>query len=254
MKLSKLHIENKAILLEESEMIQLKKFFEKNYSRVYYSAKCIDDTKIDFDNFDDLIEYENPDFRKIISLIIYADNKTEESNDVLSRYGAEFEINIGSKYSSQTLEYRLNSDDHTKATHFESELKLRLKSIRPWYWLISKTSFSVVTMVFSFGFLALQGIRYAYLRNKGITIVESKSNITTSETIIYVVLGILFVVLLIIGLDKIKEYLFPKTLIKLGQQKNRSIKGNRVIYFVFAVIILSILINLASNWIWDIIK
>jgi hypothetical protein len=252
MKLSKTYIEKKAILIDESELLQLKKFLDKNYSRIKYSARCIDDTNIDFKNFEDLIEYENPDFRKITSLNIYADNEEEnEKFDTLIRISAEFQIEIGSRYSSQTLEYRLNSNDYTKANHFESELKERLKRIRPWYWFISKTSFGVIVVILSIGLLIFNGLRLAYYRSQGVKIVEStESSITISERVTFMILWIIFVVGIIIGLDKLKDYLFPKVIIKLGQQKNKSIKGNRLIYFVFAVFILSIIINLISNWIW----
>ncbi len=252
MKLNKEFKENKAVVVDEQKLKYFDSFLSEHFSRKKYRCDCIDNTIIEFDNLNEVIEYENPDFRRIKSIEIFGDNESSENKYASDIYlYPDFRIELGGNWPFQTLKYTIRSTDISKTTYFEKELQERIKDFRPWYWVISKTSFNTVLWVVSWSYTLIAGFSSLKQRISGKTVPSSNLDLTYNGWFFLIISSIGIFIGLIYIMDKFKNYLFPKVVIKLGKQKERSSKKNNIIYLVFGVIILSVLINLFSSWIWD---
>ena len=109
MKLSKKYKENKAILIDEEKLKDFDRFLNGFFSRRKYKCICSDDSELEFNDLQEILDYENPDFRKIIEIEIYADNKTDTSS--LNFVYHEFRIELGGPWRDQTLKYSIDSKD-----------------------------------------------------------------------------------------------------------------------------------------------
>jgi hypothetical protein len=247
--------ENKAVFIDEQNLIYFDSFLAKNFKRIKYRCKCSDETEIEFDNLNQVIEYENPSFRKIISIEVFADNESNNdrflSNILLY---SEFRIEFGGDWSFQTLKYRINSKELEKMIFFENELRDRIKDFRPWYWIISKTSFNTILLIICWGYTIINGFIAFKNRINGVKISSENINLSYSEWVFFIITSIIFFAGITYSIDKFKNYLFPKVTISLGKQKVRESKRKNLVYLIFGIIILTIIINLISNLIWGLFR
>lgn len=255
MEIKKSHSENKAVYVREDELQYFHEFLSEMFANVNYRARCVDDSTIEFKSLEELLSYENPDFRKIKCIEIFGDNEDSSSkyyNPYVS-FKNNFEFSLGSKYSSQTMSYDFHFNDLNKANRFESELKSRLKEIRPWYWFLAKFDF----------FLGISSVWFIFSMISGISSIKEKignqqptntPDLTINEYLVLAFIGVGLVFAISYPLNKIKNYLFPKTVIELGRQKKKNRLRLQIIYLVVAVILLGLLLNVLGGFIYDYLR
>lgn len=68
MQAEKTYSKGHAILVTPQHLKYFDDFLEKNYEKAVYIAHCSDATEITFSSIKELLSYENPSFKRIISL------------------------------------------------------------------------------------------------------------------------------------------------------------------------------------------
>lgn len=256
MEIAKAYSENKAVYVRHEELRYLHEFLTNSFSNVSYSANCIDDSTIHFNNIEELLSFENPNFRKIRSLEIYGDNEDGESKfyKPYLTYKNNLRIILGDKHMTSTISYKFNLNDLDTANRLENELKLRLKEFRPWYWFLAKFNFVLGISAAWFILSMLTGILSIQEKIEKMPIQKTSPDLSLNEHLVIIFAGIALIYSISYPLNKIKEYVFPKTVIELGRQKKRNNNRHQVIYLIFIGVFLALLLNVLGGFIYDFIK
>jgi hypothetical protein len=249
MEIRKNYKENKSIYIKEEHLKYFQSFLKSYYKNINFKVKCNDDTIIEFENLNELLSFENPDFRKIITVEIFADNEDSDSKYYrpFSIGNDGFHIKLGSNHDFETLSYDFMFKDLDVVNGFENQLKQRLTEMRPWYWLLSKFNFilgiSAIWTLYALylGVLSIQR-KVTYPAS-----VQNQIDLTINEYVVVTIFGILLIYLVSFPLNKIKDYLFPNQVIEIGRQSNKNKMRLQIIYIVFIVILLGFLINISSG-------
>lgn len=247
MKSTKNTSSGQAILVTPDDLTHLEDFLKKHFSELAYSVTCEDGTRLEPTNLQDILDYENPTFRRIATIVIVASDGTAS--------GDRTEISIGKVgiilAGTQSISFRFA--DVKRQQPIEEEVILRLRAMRPWFWWLSRIPFYVLLPAalvgMSFFLNAASIIRK--LRAATASAPTSPSLFTESEGQTMTVVSI--VALLVIGsiLDRFRDYLFPRCFFLIGRQVKEYGQRKTISSIIFGVIILGILINIASSLIYQ---
>jgi hypothetical protein len=239
-----------AIVVFPDDLKYFDEFLRKNFKTVTYEAVCSDETKLKPTNLNELLEYENPDFKRITSITCKASNEQKNNDDV--------EIIIGKAgiFFTNTAMIQFNFSDIKQQMLVEDEILKRIGAMRPWYFWLSKIPFSILLPLLPVGFsMALNAISLSKKLTGMVPLTPTPPSVfTENEAFIFVMAttGILFLVGYLI--DQSRNYLFPKSFFCIGRQQKAYEKRRTISYIFFGVIILGILINLASTIISSILR
>lgn len=256
MDINKTYRECKALYVSDEELKYFHIFLSDNFANINYRVKCNDDASIVFTNLEELLSYENPDFRKIICIEIICDNEdiTKEFYRPFIAFKNYFQISLGSEYSSRTLSYTFNFNEINKANGFERELKLRLKGIIPWYWFLSKFDFVLGISLFFFLISVVTVSISIYEKIRFPNNFHNQLDLNINEYIILSVIGAGLIYAIAFPLNKLKKYLFPNTLIELGRQKKKNKLRLQVIYLILSAVFLGLALNILGAFIYELLK
>ena len=219
----------------------------KNFNKIEYEATCEDGTKIKPFSLNELLEYENPNFKRIASITINAlDEKLLDDN-------VEIIMGKAGSFSSDTGIARFKFKDIKQQYPIEDEVLKHIKAIRPWYYWLNKISFKLFLPLLLIGVgISLDAISlFKKLFGSIPAISASPSKFTDGESNVLTVgvFGILFIVGYLI--DRSRDYLFPKYFFCIGRQQKEFERRRKITYFIFGVIILGIIINIISAVIYN---
>lgn len=233
-----------ALLVSSEDLQFLDESLAKEFAEVTYSATLEDGTKVAFGPLRELLDYENPDFKRIASLSVSAG-----TGDVL---GDAVELVLGEARpalrATGSVFYRLKNVD--QLTKLEAELSGRVRAMRPWYHLLTQTNF-VDLFFYAFVVLFFASNAWSLLnRLRGIPRPAAASPITEGEAMVLVLL--IGMVLYVVGraLNLSKDFLFPRVFFNLGRQVDRFRQRERIAQVLFGVIGLGIVVNLMSKALW----
>lgn len=211
------------IIVDEENLRFLHRFLKQYYSHIKYSCKCIDKTPISFDTFKELLQYENPTFKKITQISIYGYNNPNNNHP-------DLEIVLGTNnWYEPVASYTLNTN-MSDVPKFENELQARIKELRPWYWILLYTIHLLGFVLPSLLFLQVlrPGNIISIWNIRSLDIIALLFNIISLGTYI-ISLGVISLLSFYIYIKYIKAritYFFPETTIKLGRQKKNSERRN----------------------------
>ncbi len=241
MKQKSIYQKSNNILIGSEDLSYLLKFIEDHFETVNFVGFCDDNSKIEFSTSDEVINYENPRFKKLMGISIISNEDENTSLQlILGKIKPKDEI---------LTEYDLSYDDLNFGLPFEQELIKRLKTLKPWYWFFNYIPFKyilpLVLVIFNWFYIfknIIQKILGEYSSSQTSTVQFSWFE---GVIINIVLLSILYGVGYLI--DKFKIYLFPMYFFKIGQQLNVYKVKQRLQYTIFIVIILGIIINVIAN-------
>lgn len=233
-----------ALLIKPGDIKYLEKFLVNTFEEVDYVARCIDDTKIPFPSVKEILDYENPSFKRITSLEIEARSK-ESSYTYL-------DLKIGSDSLSfrSTAEFFLMYKDINWGIKIEQELVNRISGLRPWYWWLRKIPFAISLPLIPFllstwlnSVSLVQKLRGTYIPRSQISSYE----LTSNEGFIFVVA--VTIVLIAIGgiIDRAVGYLFPNVFFCLGKQADEFSRRQKIASLVFGGIVFTIILGIIAN-------
>jgi hypothetical protein len=244
MKIKKTNKIHSAVYVDPENFIYFHKFLNSYFKLIKYEVRCNDHSIIIFKSVEELLDYENPDFKRIVRIDIACSNE-EDSNFI--RIFPEFSFSLGSTLTP--IEYSINFTDYHNAISFEKELENRIKEFKPWYSRISTANISsIIMLILLFVFLLIIFFG-AYLDITG----QFQNTSDTQKSSPYLFLTILISGALIVWLftfilERVQKFLFPKIVVNLGKQKRDYAKKSNLIYFIIVIILLTIILNIVANY------
>ena len=226
-----------SLLIEEDELKTLHKFISERYDEIKATAKCADGSMLESKNIEEIISFENPNYRNIeaISITSYTQPNEKFSLDISERLGSTAELQIES-LSDETALYIINEIQH------------RLAEMKPWYDLIARLKWALIILIpwlawsLVFTFQQFIGIRP-----------PSNSNFSTFETFNFAVLFAVVFFIIVLPLEWLQKKLFPKVFYLIGKQVKTMDSIEKWRNFIFGGIILTLVMAVVgtalSNWI-----
>lgn len=232
-----------AFLLHKDDLKNIYNFLADHFETISIYVKCSDNSHFLPKNIDELLTYENPNYRKI-TLIKFDMQKPGETcllkigiDSILFSNSALIEVKIDG----------LNNDGVL------NELDKKLQELKPWYSILTYWDFTIVLPLIVFlpllviAFLQnLTGIASKLSNDINTSLanqVPTSSMFTDSEqsTIVYS----FFFLIIIFGylIDRSKNYLFPKVFFVIGKQEKNL---NRIDFWRYGVI-LTLIVGIASS-------
>ena len=104
-----------AILIWPKDIEYFDGFLCEHFSEVNYSAQCVDGTSLAPDDLEQLLEYENPNFRRISSLRIVATNGDDKNDETIIK------IDGDSSFLSGTVKVYFEFSDLSSQYLIENE-------------------------------------------------------------------------------------------------------------------------------------
>ncbi|MGZ5437988.1 MAG: hypothetical protein ACXWID_04070 [Pyrinomonadaceae bacterium] len=224
-----------ALLVEADDLISLVKFLNSRYANLKITAECNDDSEIESEAVDEIINFENPNYRKIKNLDIKAHSSLDE----------RLSIRIRSGWPLTGTTVNVTSENDESAVYTSQQTVKLLSNMKPGYDLLARTSITFLV-------LGVWGV-YGVLRTVGVAlgIVKPLSPMPPDwswiETlnIWFVFMAVIVGVLLL--LDRLRLALFPKIFFMIGKQKRKMEALIKWRWIVFSGLILSILSSVAAG-------
>ena len=214
-------------------------FVSEKYENVTITAKCINDTFLESKDVNDIVNYENLNFKRIKAITISSWTSSKEYLD----------LNIEDRpYIGMTAEFSIKSKKEEDINYISKKLNDWFISFKPWYSFLTKVSLFDLFLSFLLVFFGIISILYLYLKFTGQTIsVSNESTISTIEGMFLTFLLLAIAKVVFYPIDKYFRWLFPRTFFSLGKQKNtlEKIKNSRK--FIFYGLILAIITGVLSG-------
>ena len=249
------------LLIRVEEIHYLDKFLSDNFETVKYAAGCVDGTKFLSESLDDLLEYENPSFKRVDSLNINA--TSEESLKAELRlyigYVIDFSESLVGEFLRSTPQrdtagFELRYADINWGIRVERELIERLEEFRPWYWWLNKVQFTwALPLSLSVLSLVLNGISLIQKLSGTYTPGSSSIELTSGEGLVLMLVAFLALFGVGVVIDSLRDYLFPGLFFCLGKQAEEFKRRQRVASLIFGVIILGIILEIVGGFVANLI-
>lgn len=214
-------------------------FVSEKYENVTITAKCINDTSLESKDVNDIVNYENLNFKRIKDISISGWTSSEERLD----------LDIGDKpYLDMTAEFSIKSKKEEDINHISKKLNDWFISFKPWYNFLTKVSLFDVFLSFLLVFFGILSILYLYLKFTGQTApVSNEPPISTMEVIFLLLLILIIAKVIFHPIEKYLRWLFPRTFFSLGKQKNTLEKIQNSRKTIFYGLIIAIIAGILSG-------
>jgi hypothetical protein len=224
-----------ALVLEEEDLKKISSFIIERYKKIEITAKCNDKTVLRSENIDDIVSFENQDFRRIIAISMEGRNSFEES----------LYITIEEKsYEESTAEFSISSDKEEDVNYISKKLTEWFLGTKPGYSFMSRISSFWVFLGLACVVAVILNLYWDVI---GKTILDTSK---LSATEVFNLAFFAFFIIYIICSEPIKKFrkwLFPAIFFLLGKQKKTMKKIENIRIIVFIVIFLGLAINILGN-------
>lgn len=223
-----------SLLVEGSDLQSLYKFLLSKYEKVEATAKCIDGSKLETSEINEITSFENPNYRKIKFISIQAQNGPDE----------RMSLDIWADRTFTNAELQIHSlvDEH--ALYISREILNRLAEMKPWYDWLTRVPVSYVLL----GLWFIVSIWNTALQVIGLRPPSSMlAKYSTIEVLNFVILFVIVVLAVIYPLDRLQRYLFPKVFFMIGKQQRTMETIRKWRGFVFGGVIFAIVIGVVAN-------
>lgn len=229
-----------SLLVEKDDMHFLFNLVEQRYKNLEVTAKCIDGSSLESSNIADITSFENPDYRRITSISIRARTALTE----------RFTCDISIDRTSSTAYIDIESESDKDAFYLKQEVLNRFSGMKPWYDPL--TRISITELVFALWVFI--GLFHTIRRAFGlIPRSPALSQISTIETLNFIVLIAITVLAITRSLDWIQKYLFPKVFFLIGKQTKRMERIKKWRSFIFSSSIFAIITGVIGNFVSNLI-
>ena len=228
-----------SLLVEDNELASLFAFISSRYKKVTISATCTDGSKFDSSEIDEILCFENPNYRKIKSLFLSAFTDLDEN----------MSLNFWTDRTAVTAEIQIESTNDEQALYTSREILQKIAEMKPWYDLLARIPISLPVL----GLWGLSSVMYTTWQVFGL--IPRSTTLTQYSffeifNLLVVMVAVVFVV--IYPLDWAQKQLFPKVFFLLGKQKKAMETIKKWRSFVFSGLIFAIITgvigNAISNW------
>jgi len=229
-----------ALVIEEEELLKISGLIAEKYEEIEIIARCSDKTILKSKDINDIIRFENHNFRKIESISIKGFNSVEE-NLYLTIVNRDF--------ISTTAEFSVSSKKEKDLNYILGKLDELFLGAKPWYNFLTKISvfwslfFPLLSII-----SGVVAILYLYLKFTGKILQDtSKLNLSTAEVLLITIIIICLLYIICSPIDKLRGWLFPKLFFLLGRQKKTMEKIESVRKVLFIVICIGLVVSIVAG-------
>ncbi len=222
-----------SIIVAEHELRALVNFLSSEYEPIEITAKCSDGSSLTTPQLDDIINFENSNFRKIESLEVNFGKSYSQGGNV----------GFGGGIYLSTCSFTVKDTDDSKALKVAKEIEQRFEECRPWYSNAGKYVLYGGATVFFIILLLSTGLLFA-INTQG------KEQEFTSKITFGIFQGLLLGTLFsLVGvyLAKTWFWMFPKIWFDIGKQKAELEKRIKVRNWIFGGIITTLLLGVIAS-------
>ena len=237
---------NRALLIKEEDLRYLHNDLAKTFGDdIAYRADCLDGTELRFDGIDELISFENPNFRRIVAITVSCTH-----NDKIGLY-----LHIGARdsffdlpFDQTNARYHVESHDDGELMKLRSVLNRRLGSMRPWYWILTLAKTIWVLWSLNVMYLVISG---SYSLIIGLVVGRSENasglQVNAAEFIAVGVALAVSLFLIAAPIERLRAFLFPRVFIATGRQKDEWEKRCKVLNVVLGLIGIGLVVSVAGG-------
>ena len=248
----KINIEKRihhALEIGEGDLKSLFWFISERYKQIDIYAHCIDGTSLDTENIDEILSFENPNYRRIKSISIRAKNSFDETLNV------DIKNDGISLLFASNVEISIKSENDAQALYISQELTKKFSEMKPWYNLLAVIPFPAIVLAIEF-FLIILGTIIAIVTGdtQRLAIINALSlgTMITNINIFLCLFGNIFSIIFVFASMQLQEKIFPKIFFLIGKQKKSMEILKKWHSFIFIGIIfgiiLGVIVNAISNW------
>lgn len=218
-----------SILAESDEIKSIYDFLASKYKSVEITGFCNDGSQLETKDIQDLLSFENLNYRKIEAISFSAIGDDER-----------FRLAI-----KDNTELHLSSNNDERAVYIAEEIIKRLLDMKLSYDWISR----VPVLVAAISLLMIVWFLWQIAIYTGVI---SSAQAYTSTGVSEYINRSVFMAIVILGItypfEKLKKYLFPKVFFLIGKQKKAMETIQKVRTFIFVTVLLSLLLGIITNW------
>ena len=218
-----------ATVIDEIDITKIHQDLSEEYDSVKFKADCSEGSTLTFESLDELIEYENPNFRRINKVNIFF---SEQDNS-----GGLF------FHDSAAIGLLIEDIDDKRALKVATAIEQRIRYCKPWYSFLARLPLGV--------YIGTLGIVYYTIFNwLNFLRTDRLIDVPFSLSVVYIILPFVAIYLLFLHFaDKLWKKAFPRFWLGIGRQKDEYKKGTlmrRWILGAVATILLGITANLIT--------
>lgn len=229
-----------SLILDESDVTSLFSFLTAQYPHVDIFFVCNDGSEITTNVIDDVVNFENANFRRIESLSMVADSGKS--------YGSEYaRLRIrGTWRGDQSATVSVKSETDSKAIYISQEIPKLLSGMKAGYDIFARLS--LITLVGTafilwglFRWLSLMlGLRKPML--------NAPTDFSAVEIFNIVAWSFLVFALIVVGLEFVRMRLFPLVFFLIGKQRKKMEALNKWRWGVLATMLFGIVSSLIAGY------
>lgn len=220
-----------SLLIQEEELRSLCSFVSSRFEEITITAACVDGSRLETPDIEEILRFENPKFRRIKSVGIEGRSGVDEHIS-LDLYSDRF----------STAEIFLTCESDDRAVYISREILNRLAEMKPAYNLLARVHVSTVLLIL----WGSATFWYTTLLVLGLSSASGPKYSAAQEVNISILLAIVFMAVTY-PFDKLQRYLFPKVFFLLGKQKQAMETIKQWRSFIFYGLLLSIITGVVSS-------
>jgi len=225
---------NFSIIVTAEDIKSLSDMITKDFKDVRYEIETNDGAQYKIQDLNAILEYSNPDSRKI-KLIRIKGNREKEGSFYLPNICISlFDTSVYDK----SIIFDLNEMDEKDITHYTSridEFANRIKA--PYWWIFNDNFYWIIGYLFYFVFCIF------FFANTDISTIANK----VASLIILSAVSAVCIIFSIFVFHKIVLFFYPEICFALGEQNKHIIKKEKVRNLIFASIFLSLIVGVLAS-------
>lgn len=229
---------NFSIIVTAEDIKSLSDMITKDFKEVCYEIETNDGAQYKIQDLNAILEYSNPDSRKIIRIRIRGNREKEEISFLPNICISLFDTSVYEK----SIILDLNEMDEKDINHYTSRIDEFANRIKAPYWWIYKDKFYWVCgiiLYFTFSFI--------YFSNTDITNTINK----VYSILLLQGVSVACMVFSMFALSKVVSFFFPESCFALGEQKKHMLKKEKVrsilIWTIGGALIVSIISSIIAH-------
>lgn len=225
---------NFSIIVTAEDLMSLSDLITKDFDDVRYEIETTDGAHYKLQDLNDILEYTNPDSRKIKLLRVKGNKEKGKFFYLPNICVSLFDTSVYNK----SIIFELNEMDEKDITHYTSRIDEFANRIKAPYWWIFKERFYWITgivlyLVFSIVYFANSDISTTVNKVYSMTLLQGVSAACMAFSMLV--------------LNKVVSFFYPESCFALGEQEKRKIKKEKTRYLICWVITGALVIGVLSG-------
>ncbi len=222
-----------SLLAEEDDLRSLCAFVASRYTKLEFVARCVDGSTLESKDINEILSFENPNYRRIRSVSVRAQN---DYNDRLS-----LDIFVDGVFTSSELD--ISSMMGEQALWTSREILNRLAEMKPWYDLLARVQISYVLC----GLWFVWSMWLTVEQLLGLVPPAPPSRFSWIEQLNSITLVVVIAIVASEALSRVQRYFFPLVFLMIGKQIRMMGTIQKLRGVVFSGVILAIIVGIAAN-------